>query len=215
LVAAALVASAAVVIAGISFAAIPGADGTISACFKKTTKILRVINAEDGQKCRSNERAISWNQEGPPGPSGSPGVQGVQGSPGPQGLPGDPSVSIVGGHSENFNISPDATIYVDLLGNQVCNVASRCEQAIPSDLVLSNPHLLAFTVSSHVLTSLLVNGVEQSLDCELMTATLSCSSAVSIALSEGDLVALAVTDADGGNDGVTDLRWTFEVESPT
>ena len=58
LVAAALVASVAVVAAGIAFAAIPGADGTISGCYKKTTKILRVINAEDGQKCRSDERPI-------------------------------------------------------------------------------------------------------------------------------------------------------------
>lgn len=70
---------------GIAFAAIPGSDGTISACFKKTTKILRVINAEDGQKCRSDERPLSWNQEGPAGPSGSPGLPGPSGSPGPQG----------------------------------------------------------------------------------------------------------------------------------
>ena len=60
-------------LAGIAFAAIPGSDGTISACFKKTRKILRVINAEAGQTCRSDERPLSWNQEGPPGPTGSPG----------------------------------------------------------------------------------------------------------------------------------------------
>lgn len=84
-VAAALVASVAVVLAGIAFAAIPGADGTISACFKKTTKILRVINAEDGQKCRSDERPLSWNQEGPTGPSGSPGAPGEDGEPGAPG----------------------------------------------------------------------------------------------------------------------------------
>jgi predicted RecA/RadA family phage recombinase len=59
-----------------------------------------------------------------------------------------------------------------------------------------------------------VNGVEQSLECELTSAAKSCSSAESIQLVVGDTFALAVTDADGGNDGTTELRWTFSVDAP-
>jgi hypothetical protein len=89
LVASTIVASVAVVVAGISFAAIPSADGTIHACFKKTTKVLRVINAEGGQTCSGEEKPLSWAQTGPPGAAGSPGPQGLpgeQGSPGRQAL---------------------------------------------------------------------------------------------------------------------------------
>lgn len=66
LLAGAVVASVAVVIAGISFAAIPGADGTIRGCFNKKTKVLRVINAEAGKTCKTAENPLSWNVEGPP-----------------------------------------------------------------------------------------------------------------------------------------------------
>jgi hypothetical protein len=65
-VAAALIAAA----AGIAYAAIPGSNGVISACYAKDGD-LRVIDAATGAKCKSGETALSWNQQGP---TGAPGV---------------------------------------------------------------------------------------------------------------------------------------------
>ena len=206
---------AVVVIAGVAFATIPSADGTIHGCYKKTTKILRVINVEAGQKCRSDEYTLNWNQDGPAGAPGSPGPKG---QPGEQGLPGTPSVSIVSSHANNFNISSDTYTYIDLFGGWWCgggSASSRCEQAMPTDLVLANPHFRAYTVAGDISVQLLVNGTPTSLSCGLTFGTPSCDSSVEVALSEGDLVALAVFDADGGGDNAVDLRWTLEVKSAT
>jgi hypothetical protein len=54
-------------------AAIPGGDGTIAGCYKvggHNPGVLRVVDAEAGQHCRSTETPISWNQTGPQGPPG-------------------------------------------------------------------------------------------------------------------------------------------------
>ena len=118
-------------------------EGTITGCYKADTPnkgALRVIDAEAGQECAATARALTWSADAP--------------------------VSVLGGHSQNFNVSPDATIYVDLFGGQVCNAAARCEQSAPTDLALANPHLRVFSVVGHVSTALLVNGVAHDLDCE-------------------------------------------------
>jgi hypothetical protein len=77
--------SAAAAIAGVvlgsgamALAAIPAADGTISACFKNSSGDLRVIDAP-AESCKNNETAIQWNQAGPPGPQGPPGEPGPAG----------------------------------------------------------------------------------------------------------------------------------------
>ena len=53
----------------IAQAAIPSADGTITACYTKPSSALRVINA-DTASCKRGETALTWNQEGAPGVSG-------------------------------------------------------------------------------------------------------------------------------------------------
>jgi hypothetical protein len=60
--------------AGLAYAAIPGSDGVISACYEKRTGLLRVIDAEAGKQCLRFESPISWNQEGPKGDPGEPGA---------------------------------------------------------------------------------------------------------------------------------------------
>ena len=62
---------AALVIAlgGVAVAAIPDSGGTIHGCYQQTGGNLRVV--ESAADCRNSERAISWNQQGPPGPPGS------------------------------------------------------------------------------------------------------------------------------------------------
>lgn len=48
------------VLAGIVVAAIPGSDGLIHACYKKSGA-LRVVDSESGGKCTSKETALSWS----------------------------------------------------------------------------------------------------------------------------------------------------------
>jgi hypothetical protein len=49
-----------VAMSGVAVAAIPGSDGTISACYSNDKGALRVIDAQAGQACSSKETAIAW-----------------------------------------------------------------------------------------------------------------------------------------------------------
>jgi hypothetical protein len=74
----------------IAYASIPGSDGVIYGCYKKSGGSLRVIDRAV-TNCAKDESLISWNQtgpEGPQGPAGPPGPQGLQGPVGPQGETG-------------------------------------------------------------------------------------------------------------------------------
>jgi hypothetical protein len=90
-------------VVGTALAGIPGANGVITGCYNKANGQLRVIDADAGATCRTNEQTLTWSQTGPqglpglqgepgpqgvPGPQGIPGLPGPQGEPGPQGLPG-------------------------------------------------------------------------------------------------------------------------------
>ncbi len=58
----------AIAMSGLARAEIPAADGTIDGCYGKTVLnlgVLRVIDAEKGQTCRSFEKPLSWQQEAP------------------------------------------------------------------------------------------------------------------------------------------------------
>jgi hypothetical protein len=93
--------------AAIGYAAIPGSDGAITACYNTSSNpsgSLRVINAEAGAKCGKNERTLTFNQQGPKGDRGDKGekgdqgiqgIQGIQGLPGAPGAPGTPGISAV------------------------------------------------------------------------------------------------------------------------
>ncbi len=87
-------------LSGVAMAAVPGANGVITGCYDVKTGALRVIDAEAGQTCRSNnETQVTWSQTGPQGPKGDTGPQGIQGlkgdtgdvgPQGPQGVQGGP-----------------------------------------------------------------------------------------------------------------------------
>jgi type VI secretion system secreted protein Hcp len=84
----------------VATAAIPAADGTITACYQSGAVGARgssVRFVDDGSACNTNsgETALSWNQRGLPGPAGP---QGDQGPAGPAGAPGGSS----GGGSPAF-----------------------------------------------------------------------------------------------------------------
>jgi hypothetical protein len=60
--------------AAVSYAAIPSSNGTISAC-KDNKGALKVIDAEAGQTCGTNQQLLTWNQQGPAGQDGVSGYE--------------------------------------------------------------------------------------------------------------------------------------------
>ena len=95
---------------GIAVASIPSSgSGVINGCYRSHAGLLggiadphsqgelRVIDAQSGQHCASDETALNFNQTGPPGPKGDTGAKGDKGDPclpstpgcvGPKGDPG-------------------------------------------------------------------------------------------------------------------------------
>lgn len=72
---------------GLAIAAIPGADGIISACYAARSGALRVVDSASA--CRADETSLKWNQKGEIGPQGPIGETGPTGPEGPQGVKGD------------------------------------------------------------------------------------------------------------------------------
>lgn len=74
-------------------AAIPDPDGTITGCYRTYAGLLhpqgslRVVDSPS--ECRSSESALTWNQQGKPGPVGPAGPTGKAGAPGPAGPQGE------------------------------------------------------------------------------------------------------------------------------
>jgi hypothetical protein len=70
-------------------AAIPAADGSIKACYKKSGKqkgTLRVIDSK--ARCARTEKTLTWSQNGSPGAAGPVGPAGANGQAGAQGETG-------------------------------------------------------------------------------------------------------------------------------
>jgi len=84
---------------GVAYADVPDSStGVITGCSISGNGGLRVIDAQAGAKCKSNETQISWNKTGPVGatgatgpvgPQGPTGDTGATGATGPQGPTGD------------------------------------------------------------------------------------------------------------------------------
>jgi hypothetical protein len=72
---------------GVASATIPSSGGKIFGCFAKSNGALRVV--QPGQKCKSSEQPLFWNQQGPKGDPGLPGAKGDRGPVGPAGPKGD------------------------------------------------------------------------------------------------------------------------------
>ena len=60
---------------------------TYYGCVNNSSGTIHMVN--DGEACKNNEVLIEWNNIGPSGPKGDPGVKGDQGDPGPKGDQGD------------------------------------------------------------------------------------------------------------------------------
>lgn len=73
--------------AGVAYAAVPGGDGTIHACYDSVSGQLRVFDPETNspKACGAKEHEVAWNQEGQAGPAGPEGPAGPTGPAGPKG----------------------------------------------------------------------------------------------------------------------------------
>src|SRR5205823_11718433 len=84
--------------AGVGYAAVPSADGVIHGCIgTNPAGSLRVVDAEAGDKCRTSERELTWNQQGPKGDKGDTGPAGPVGPQGPAGPIGPTGVAGLAG----------------------------------------------------------------------------------------------------------------------
>jgi Collagen triple helix repeat (20 copies) len=121
------------------YGSIPGANGVVTACYKKSGGALRVIDSTRDRCDPNNEVTLEWNQIGPQGPvgpagptgplgpAGPQGPQGFQGVPGPQGPVGPQGPSGppgTGGALAILKINGDAAI-------QACFNAIIGSAAIP------------------------------------------------------------------------------------
>jgi hypothetical protein len=103
----------AVLTVGAVHAAVPAADGTISACYDKQSGQVRIVDPEKNlpKGCGPKEISISWNAQGTPGQDGADGQDGQDGASGISGY------IRVSGHSDTnsvydktaFAFCPDGT----------------------------------------------------------------------------------------------------------
>jgi hypothetical protein len=83
--------AAVIAVAGVAYAAVPGGDGTIHACYDTVSGQLRIFDPETNspKACGAKEQEVAWNQDGQPGPAGPAGPDGPAGPTGPAGPKGD------------------------------------------------------------------------------------------------------------------------------
>lgn len=119
--AAGVLAAGAIMWGGLADAAIPAADGTITACYQRQRGgPLRVVDAAD--QCRADEVALDWNQQGQPGPAGPQGDQGVAGPAGPQGEQGVPGPAGVLGQQGVAGPAGSSLTAIEQLAGLPCRV---------------------------------------------------------------------------------------------
>lgn len=102
-------------------ASIPSDNGVIHGCLQPNNgNITRVVDAEAGQTCASNETPLNWSQTGPQGPAGEAGSTGPQGETGPAGAQGPAGAPGVSGYEVVVaTLSPVPT-------NQQLTVTATC-----------------------------------------------------------------------------------------
>lgn len=72
-------AAALLVAAGVAYATVPDSGGVINGCYSTKDGSLRVIDTAASQSCDPKKGTpLAWNQTGPAGPQGPPGVLGLE-----------------------------------------------------------------------------------------------------------------------------------------
>src|SRR3954452_24823166 len=81
---------------GVAYAAIPDGGGVVHACFQNVTsanKPVKLLNTSQQTACPKGWSAVSWNQQGRPGPTGVSGYETVVANG------GSDSTNAVGSHA--------------------------------------------------------------------------------------------------------------------
>lgn len=136
--------------AAIAIGAIPGGDGTITACYVTNTDLISAYNAAPGELrvidpskpatmpaggpnpdavCLNGEATITWNQQGPQGPQGVQGPAGAQGAAGAQGPAGSP---LIGSTSFAFGGGGTTFLKLDSVKGESTDKSHKGEIAISS-----------------------------------------------------------------------------------
>jgi type VI secretion system secreted protein Hcp len=157
--------------AAVAIAAIPGADGTIHACYATTgtpTGAVRFVD-ESTTSCPNGESFVTFNQSGPTGPQGPPGDPGPPGDSGSDtsggnfggtdtgttSQPGGPNADIFlkldGVPGESSDAKHKGEIDVEAVAYGVRRSGKRHVATIRVDKVTdaSSPKLLAASTSGH------------------------------------------------------------------
>jgi Collagen triple helix repeat (20 copies) len=196
---------------GIVWAAIPGADGTISGCYLKTGGILRVIDTAKGQKCLTNlEVPISWSQKGVKGDAGVPGASGqpgANGAPGAAGAPGIPGTSGTNGSSPTVVQLSTGDTHCPAGGASITDAANStayvCSQATPSGTITSPNGQYSINVTdagitlAHGTTSIKIVGDDITVRSDLST-TLQAGSTAKVQASGTLSVTGTLVNINGG-----------------
>jgi hypothetical protein len=112
-----------IAVGGFAFAAIPGPDGVIHACYKKRGGALSVVAG--GKKCPRGTRALSWNQLGPTGAKGPKGANGTKGANGQAGVQGGEGKKGDAGTAVAYaRVAANGTLEPGDSGNQNKNVVA-------------------------------------------------------------------------------------------
>jgi len=106
---------------GVATGAIPGGDGTITGCYKVKGGAVRVIDAESGATCSSDEVKLSWSQKGPAGPAGAAGPKGDKGDPGPAGPAGCDAARLL--LCPDADLTSGQTMILSIDGYEILRVA--------------------------------------------------------------------------------------------
>src|SRR4051794_16528558 len=106
---------------GVATGAIPGGDGTITGCYKVKGGAVRMIDAESGGTCSSDEVKLSWSQKGPAGPAGAAGPKGDKGDPGPAGPAGCDAARLL--LCPDADLTSGQTMILSIDGYEILRVA--------------------------------------------------------------------------------------------
>jgi type VI secretion system secreted protein Hcp len=154
----------------VAIASIPSSsDGVIHACYTTTgtsSGVLRVIDADANQTCSTDEATLTWNQTGPPGPQGDPGLPGDSGG-------GDTSGGVSFGGTDTGTSTqaggPNADIFLKLDGVSGDSTDDQHKGEIDVEAVAYNDRL---TGKRHIAT-IRIDKVSDSSSPKLLAASAS------------------------------------------
>lgn len=161
----------------------------ITACVKKSSGQVRVVSVKT--RCRTTERRLSWNTQGPRGPAGPAGAAGAAGAGGAAGATGatgapGPSEAISGSRTAAVTLG-SANVLIGRLalptaGNYVINAKLSLEQTSTTVATTAVCELTVDGVKDEIITKLgnsAVAGVPQrdSVALQLVRTTTGASSA--------------------------------------